>query len=80
VVSGVRDKVKLSQLGLKEKKRFLYLFDFGDEWRFAVTLEKILDHKITQPKVVERKAGCLHNTRMTKIKGMRRGKTKLFWN
>lgn len=34
-------EVTLGELYLEEGQRFLYLFDFGDEWRFDVTLEKI---------------------------------------
>ena len=36
-------KTKISDLMLKEKTTFEYLFDFGDEWLHEITLEKILD-------------------------------------
>ena len=33
----------MSELPIKEKSKFEYLFDFGDEWLHEITLEKILD-------------------------------------
>jgi Plasmid pRiA4b ORF-3-like protein len=36
-------KTKISDLPIKEKSKFEYLFDFGDEWLHVITLEKILD-------------------------------------
>lgn len=38
----------ISKLGLQEKQKFLYLFDFGDEW-------KITEEENTQAAIVERK-------------------------
>ena len=35
------DEVLISEVGLRVKQRFLYLFDFGDQWRFDVTLLSI---------------------------------------
>ena len=40
------DKAVIGKLGLVPGKQFLYLFDFGDEWRFNVQLEEILDSKV----------------------------------
>lgn len=37
------DEVKIKDLNLKERSRFLYLFDYGDEWLFYVTLEKFIE-------------------------------------
>lgn len=36
-------KAVLHTLNLIKGKKFLYLFDFGDEWRFDVILERIMD-------------------------------------
>ena len=36
------DAVEIGTAGLFEGKSFLYLFDFGSEWRFNVTLESIV--------------------------------------
>ena len=51
------DKAVIGKLGLVPGKRFLYLFDFGDEWRFNVQLEEILDSKALPIKatVIEKK-------------------------
>jgi hypothetical protein len=39
---GERDALyPLASLQLSPRKRFLYLFDYGDEWHFSVTLEMI---------------------------------------
>ena len=35
-------KVKLGQLGLRENNSFHYIYDFGDDWRHKITLEKKL--------------------------------------
>jgi hypothetical protein len=34
-------RVRLDRLGLRLHKRFLYLFDFGDEWRHEIRVEKV---------------------------------------
>lgn len=49
------DKVVIGKLGLSAGKQFLYLFDFGDEWRFTVKVEKFV-HEIApfKPVIVER--------------------------
>lgn len=40
---------------LHEKMRFSYLFDFGDCWRFGITVEKILPEYTKNAEVVEQK-------------------------
>jgi hypothetical protein len=49
------DEVKIGELGLKAGRRFLYLFDFGDEWEFHVEVESILEGKNEplKPQIVE---------------------------
>lgn len=36
------EKTKLESLNLEHKQKFLYLYDFGDEWKFSVQLEAVL--------------------------------------
>jgi len=36
-------QTKISDLKLKAKTKFEYLFDFGDNWLHEITIEKILD-------------------------------------
>jgi len=46
----------LESLGLKRKQTFLYLFDYGDEWRFKVQVDAINENanpKLKYPRVVE---------------------------
>ncbi len=44
-------KVRLNQLNLVEKQKFLYVYDFGDNWEHTILLEKILpiDEKTQYP-------------------------------
>ena len=51
------DEVRIGELGLTTGQTFLYLFDYGDEWRFHVTLEEIRqDEKPPkEPRIVESK-------------------------
>ena len=39
------DEVRIGELGLAKGQTILYLFDYGDEWRFRVTLEEIQQDK-----------------------------------
>ncbi len=40
------DTVSLAKLHLYEGMHFLYLFDFGDQWQFKVTVEKIQERHL----------------------------------
>lgn len=37
---------------LSEKQKFLYIFDFGDEWRFSCNVLHVTDEKCDEPKIV----------------------------
>ena len=45
-------EITLRNLGLEEGQKFLYLFDFGDEWRFACRVMKKLDEHTKVPQIV----------------------------
>jgi hypothetical protein len=49
---------RLAEIPLKPRKRFLYLFDYGDDWRFSVTTEAIVPDGVVKgtryPRVTER--------------------------
>lgn len=45
---------RLCELGLRVNKRFLYVFDFGEEWRFSCKVLGVLDEETQKPRVVER--------------------------
>jgi len=51
------NEVMISQAGLREKQSILYLFDYGDEWEFKVTVTSIFDadFPLASPVVVEAK-------------------------
>jgi hypothetical protein len=49
-------KVTIDDLNLRARKKFLYLFDYGDEWRFSVQVDKInknAPEDVQYPRVVE---------------------------
>lgn len=49
-------KVTLDELELRARKKFLYLFDYGDEWRFSVQVSKInkdAPEDVRYPRIVE---------------------------
>jgi hypothetical protein len=49
------DAVIIEDLGLTPGKVMTYLYDFGDNWKFTVLLERIepVDKKLKQPKLLE---------------------------
>jgi hypothetical protein len=50
-------KARIDSLGLTPRGRFLYLFDFGDQWEHPITLLKIREEtpQGNYPRIVERK-------------------------
>jgi hypothetical protein len=52
-------KVKLEDV-LGEKSKFLYSYDFGDDWRHEIVVEKVLpsDPKVTYPVCMKGKRAC----------------------
>ena len=50
-------RVKLDRLGLEEKQKFILHYDFGDDWVFVISVQKIM------------KAGEYSVPRITKSKG-----------
>jgi hypothetical protein len=50
-------EARLGELDLSVGQAFLYLFDFGDEWEFAVTVEDVqpIDTRHVKPQVIESK-------------------------
>lgn len=52
VVNPSTEEVTLRQLALPVGHKFLYLFDFGDEWRFSCRVLKTLEEKTGRSKVL----------------------------
>lgn len=59
---GIRSdqRVKLSQLGLQEKSRMRYEYDFGDSWEHELLVEKVLlpEPAVIYPRCVAGKRSC----------------------
>jgi hypothetical protein len=45
----------LQEAGCKLNKKFLYIFDYGNEWRFACRVLKELDEPTDEPQVIRSK-------------------------
>lgn len=55
-IAGDVRTTALDSLALKKGKTFLYLFDYGDEWRFKVKVDAVnnkADPNMTYPRLVE---------------------------
>ena len=42
---GFSDEVKLSKFRLGKGDRFLYIFDYGDEWRFQIKVLRVINER-----------------------------------
>ena len=40
---GFTDKVKLTKFRLMKGDKFLYIFDYGDDWRFQIKVLRVID-------------------------------------
>jgi hypothetical protein len=50
---GFSDKVKLSKFRLNKGDKFLYIFDYGDEWRFQIKVLRLIDELTEVPLVLK---------------------------
>lgn len=53
-------QVTLAELSLREKAKFRYVYDFGDDWRHTLTVEKIVPAKpgVVYPICLKGKRAC----------------------
>ena len=51
-------KLKLNSIFKKEKQKFTYIYDFGDDWLHEIVLEKITDEKLEKASCVDGKGAC----------------------
>ena len=51
-------KTKLQDIFKMEKQKFVYIYDFGDDWKHLITLEKITDEKILRAALLAGKGCC----------------------
>ncbi|MGC8625818.1 MAG: plasmid pRiA4b ORF-3 family protein, partial [Phycisphaerae bacterium] len=52
-------KVSLRAVVSRDKMKFRYVYDFGDDWNHVITVEKFIPHE-TAPKTIICTAGKLH--------------------
>ena len=50
---GYTNKVRLSKIRLKKDDAFLYVYDFGDVWRFQIKVLRVLDEATKTPTVLK---------------------------
>ena len=51
-------KIKLSDIFTKEKQKFTYIYDFGDDWIHEITLEKITNDTALVAACIAGKGAC----------------------
>ncbi|REA58465.1 plasmid pRiA4b ORF-3 family protein [Dyadobacter luteus] len=51
-------KVKLSEIFQFVGQKYIYIYDFGDDWTHQITLEAILDDTILNPELLAGKGAC----------------------
>jgi hypothetical protein len=51
-VRGFSDKVKLSRFRLGKGDKFLYIFDYGDDWRFRIKVLRVVGEPTEMPVVL----------------------------
>lgn len=52
------EEVLLSQIFRKEQQKFMYIYDFGDDWLHTIVLEKIFSGKLMFPLLNAGKGKC----------------------
>ena len=50
---GYTDKIKLSKFRLTKGDKFLYIFDYGDDWRFRINVLRVINEATTRPTVLK---------------------------
>ena len=50
---GFTNKVKLSKFRLAKGAKFLYLYDYGDEWRFQINVLRVIDEPTASPIILK---------------------------
>ena len=50
---GFTDEIELSKFRLVRGDKFLYIFDYGDEWRFHIKVLRMIDEPTTRPVILK---------------------------
>ncbi len=56
--SIMAEKIKLSKIFSNEGDKYVYIYDFGDDWKHKITLEKILPGKTKTADCLAGKGAC----------------------
>ncbi|MDR1115805.1 MAG: plasmid pRiA4b ORF-3 family protein [Tannerella sp.] len=56
-VTDSREK-KLKDIFIKEGKKYIYIYDLGDDWVHKITLEKIINENRTKASCIDGKGAC----------------------
>lgn len=51
-------KTKLKDIFIREKQKYIYIYDFGDDWKHEITLEKITDADQKKASCIAGKGAC----------------------
>ena len=68
-------RVKLSQVADREKAKFIYEYDFGDDWLHEILVEKILGRRQAQAILLALRASAVRPPKIAAVSGG----TKSFW-
>jgi hypothetical protein len=52
------NEIKLDEIFKKEKQKFMYIYDFGDSWEHAISLEKIIPSISGYPECLSGRGQC----------------------
>lgn len=52
------DEVKLTEVFSKKGQKFIYIYDFGDDWIHTITLEDVIDEKKLKATCLDGKGAC----------------------
>jgi len=47
------DEVNISKFGLTKGSKFIFLFDFGEYWKFQITVLKTVNERTSIPKILK---------------------------
>ena len=51
-------KIKLSDIFHTPRQRYIYIYDFGDDWKHQIVLEKITENKILRAACIAGQGAC----------------------
>lgn len=52
------NKIKLQEIFTTPKQKYIYIYDFGDDWMHQISLEKITEEKLLRADCLDGKGAC----------------------